>query len=145
MADRPVNILLVEDDALDAEAIVRAFEKNRITNSIRRVSDGRAALEVLRGEGGEPPFPRPYLILLDLNMPRMGGIEFLKEVRDDPDLRHSIVFVLTTSDDDKDKVAAYKKNVAGYMVKARAGEDFLNLINMLGSYLKFVEFPPRKD
>ena len=75
-------------------------------------------------------------------MPRMNGIEFLQEVRDDPDLKDSIIFVLTTSADDQDKVAAYEKNVAGYMIKSKAGEDFLHLIEMLGSYWRFVEFPP---
>lgn len=100
---------------------------------------------MLRGQGGQARFPRPYLILLDLNMPRMNGIEFLEEVRKDADLRDSIIFVLTTSDDDRDKVAAYDKNVAGYIVKAKAGEDFLKLIEMLDNYLTFVEFPPTSD
>lgn len=144
MAEGTVNVLLVEDDDLDAEAITRAFQKHRIGNPIRRVSDGREALDLLRGEG-EQSFPRPYLILLDLNMPRMNGIEFLNEVRNDPALSDSIIFVLTTSDDDRDKVAAYGKNVAGYMIKAKAGEDFLNLIEILGSYWRFVEFPPEKE
>jgi len=136
-----VKLLLVEDDTLDVEAIRRAFRKARIGNPIHVARDGIDALSILREETGEP-FRRPYLILLDLNMPRMSGIEFLSELRDDERLRDSIVFVLTTSDDDKDIMQAYDNLVAGYMVKAKAGEDFVKLIGMLDHYWRIVELPP---
>lgn len=145
MSNNTVNILLVEDDELDAEAIDRALKKVRIGNPIHVVRDGLAALEKLRGQGGADPMPRPYLILLDLNLPRMNGIEFLAELRGDEALRDSIVFVLTSSDDDRDKLAAYEKHVAGYVVKSKAGEDFMNLIGMLDHYWRIVEFPPPSD
>jgi len=145
MSDNTVNILLVEDDELDAEAIDRAFKKVRIGNPIHVVRDGLAALEKLRGQGGADPMPHPYLILLDLNLPRMNGIEFLAALRDDEALRDSIVFVLSSSDDDRDKLAAYEKHVAGYVVKSKAGEDFMNLIGMLDHYWRIVEFPPPSD
>lgn len=90
-----VHLLLVEDDEVDAEAIKRAFRKRRIANPFTVVRDGIEALEVLRGEDGREPLPRPFLILLDLNMPRMSGLEFLRETRQDPELRDAIIFVLT--------------------------------------------------
>lgn len=139
-----VTILLVEDDLIDAEAIKRAFVKARIVNPLMILSDGLEALECLRGIGETPPPPRPYLILLDLNMPRMNGIEFLEELRKDEDLHDNVVFVLTTSEDDRDKLAAYEKHVAGYMVKANAGEDFMKLIGMLDHYWRIVEMPPSR-
>lgn len=139
-----VTILLVEDDNIDAEAIRRAFLKAKIANPIVAVKDGIEALECLRGTGGGEPLPRPHLVLLDLNMPRMNGIEFLEEIRRDPDLCDSVVFVLTTSDDDRDKVAAYEKHVAGYIVKSKAGYDFMSMINLLDHYWRIVELPPER-
>lgn len=133
-----VSILLVEDDDIDVEAIERAFRKARIANPIVRVRDGVEALETLRDERVR----RPYLVLLDLNMPRLDGIGFLKEMRADASLRETIVFVLTTSDDDRDKTAAYQEHVAGYMVKSRAGVDFTKLIELIDHYWRVVEFPP---
>lgn len=142
MADRTVHILLVEDDRVDAEAIMRAFRKVNITNPICVAPDGVAALQTLRGNGDTPPLPRPYLILLDLNLPRMNGIEFLDVLRQDPQLHNSIVFVLTTSSAEKDKNAAYAYNIAGYLTKANVGLDFLRLAQMLDYYWCCIEFPP---
>jgi CheY-like chemotaxis protein len=137
-----VNILLVEDDNIDQEAIQRAFYRQRIANPITVVSDGQHALQVLRGTDGYPALPRPYIILLDINMPRMNGIEFLQEIRRDRTLESSIVFVLTTSNRDEDKLAAYDEQIAGYILKTRVGADFTSVISMLDSYWKIVEFPP---
>src|SRR5437879_6124904 len=118
MADRPLNILLVEDDELDVMSIRRAFKKNNIVNPLYVARDGVEALAMLRGEPGALAIPdQRQLILLDLNMPRMGGIEFLRELRADPALRATPVIVLTTSDEERDKVDAYNLNVAGYIVK----------------------------
>lgn len=140
-----VHLLLVEDDQVDAEAIQRAFRQQKIANPFIVVRDGEEALKALRGEDGHERVPRPYLILLDLNMPRMNGIEFLEALRHDPDLQRSIVFVLTTSDRDEDKLAAYEKHVAGYILKSRAGEDFLDVIKLLRTYWRIIEFPPQED
>ncbi|MCB0065367.1 MAG: response regulator [Caldilineaceae bacterium] len=140
--NKPVHILLVEDDDVDAEAMVRAFRKQKIANPITHVDDGIKALAVLRGEEGRERLPRPYLILLDINMPRMNGIEFLQVLRKDQDLERSIVFMLTTSNRDEDKLAAYDEQIAGYLLKNRAGEEFADLISMLNSYWRVVEFPP---
>lgn len=140
--NKPVHILLVEDDDVDAEAIVRAFRKQKIANPIIHVEDGIQALAVLRGADGQERLPRPYLILLDINMPRMNGIEFLQVLRRDEELERSIVFMLTTSNRDEDKLAAYDEQIAGYLLKNRAGEEFADLISMLNSYWRVVEFPP---
>lgn len=139
---QPIQILLVEDDEIDAEAVRRAFTNQRIANPIVVVRDGISALERLRGQDGSDPLERPYLILLDLNMPRMNGIEFLQELRSDPVLHDSVVFVLTTSDADRDKVAAYEQHIAGYIVKSQAGEDFVSVMGIVDLYWRYVEFPP---
>ena len=140
-----VNILLVEDDEVDAMAVQRAFSKHGIENPITVACDGVEALEYLRGENGKARFPRPYLILLDLNMPRMNGIEFLQELRSDPKLRSSLVYVLTTSDDDRDKTAAYNNVVAGYILKSEVGRDFLPLVGMIEKVSIAIHFPPDVD
>lgn len=142
MADNTVKILLVEDDDIDVEMIHRAFKKAKISNPIVHATDGMEALKILRGVDGQEKMVSPYLILLDLNMPRMNGIELLEELRSDEELKSSIVFVLTTSDDDRDIIDAYNYHVAGYMVKSRAGDDFLELISMLNHYWRVIEFPP---
>ena len=137
-----VTLLLVEDDHVDAEAIQRAFRQYRIANPFVVVRDGVEALAALRREPGAPGLPEPYVVLLDINMPRMNGIEFLEALRADPRLSRTIVFVLTTSDREEDKVAAYEHHVAGYILKSRAGEDFLEVVKLLKVYWRLVEFPP---
>jgi CheY-like chemotaxis protein len=140
--DQDVQIIVVEDDDVDRRAIVRAIRKRRINNPIIEVSNGVEALECLRGNDEHGPMEQPYLILLDLNMPKMGGIEFLQEIRKDEKLQESIVFVLTTSDDQKDKMAAYDHFIAGYIVKSeQAGDQFVKLVTMLENFVVTVKFP----
>jgi CheY-like chemotaxis protein len=141
MAPDPVHILLVEDDEVDAEAIVRGFHSQRIGNPFTIVPDGLEALNALRGANGHARLPRPYMVLLDINMPRMNGIEFLQVLRQDPNLKQSVVFVLTTSNRDEDIMAAYNEQIAGYLLKSRAGKDFIDLIALLDSYWRIVVFP----
>jgi CheY-like chemotaxis protein len=138
---KPLNILLVEDDDGDAIAVQRAFQKAKIANPIVRAVDGVEALEMLRGTNGRTKPDSPRLLLVDVNMPRMNGIQFVKALREDNDLRHSIVFILTTSKSDEDMVAAYDLNVAGYILKETAGQDFLNLVNLVDCYWRIVEMP----
>ena len=138
---KPLNILLVEDDDGDAKAVQRAFQKAKIANPIMRAVDGVEALEMLRGANGRVKLLSPYLLLVDLNLPRMNGIQFIQALRQDEELRHSIVFVLTTSKRDEDKFAAYDLNVAGYILKETAGRDFLNLVSLLDCYWRIVELP----
>ncbi|HEX8297797.1 MAG TPA: response regulator [Rubricoccaceae bacterium] len=137
-----VTLLLIEDDHVDAEAIQRAFRKEMIANPFVVVRDGVEALAALRGEPGAPLVPRPLIVLLDINMPRMNGMEFLRLLRADPALKRTIVFVLTTSEREEDKMEAYNGNVAGYIVKNRAGEDFLRVVQLLRAFWRIVEFPP---
>jgi CheY-like chemotaxis protein len=142
-ADRHHNlsIFLVEDDDGDAKAVQRAFQKAKIANPIVRTVDGIEALEFLRGTNGRAKPAPPHILLVDLNMPRMNGIQLVEALREDETLHHSIVFMLTTSKREEDKLAAYDLNVAGYIVKATAGEDFLNLIKLMDCYWRIVELP----
>ncbi|MBD0304280.1 MAG: response regulator, partial [Tolypothrix sp. T3-bin4] len=113
--EKMLNILLVEDDEVDVMNVQRAFKKNNITNPLYIANNGLEGLAILRGNGDFPAMPRERrLILLDLNMPKMNGIEFLRELRVDAELKQIPVVVLTTSNEDKDKVEAYNLNVAGY-------------------------------
>ena len=117
MEEKVVNILLVEDDEVDVMNVKRAFKRNRITNPLFVAGNGLKALAMLRGQvedGPKIPDTR-RIILLDINMPKMNGIEFLQELRQDPALAPTPVIVLTTSDEDQDRIEAYKLNVAGYI------------------------------
>ena len=142
MSNNTVTLLLVEDDDVAAEAVERAFRKAKIANPIVRARDGVEALAMLHDKSVPPTVSRPHLILLDLKMPRMNGLTFLQEIRNDPELKQTIVFVLTTSDSEKDRYDAYKHLIAGYIVKSRAGQDFMELIQLLDLYWRVVEFPP---
>jgi CheY-like chemotaxis protein len=141
MKTTAVTILLVDDDKVDAKAVKRSFRDLKIANPVIEAQDGIAALEYLRGQNGRQKVPSPCLVLLDLNMPRMGGIEFLEEVRGDPALRSTLIFVMTTSAADEDRMRAYDKNVAGYVLKHSVGQNFLESISMLEHYWRVIEFP----
>ncbi len=142
MIERELNILLVEDDDLDVMNVQRAFRKNNITNPLFVASNGLEALRVLRGEHPTIKMPRERrLILLDLNMPQMGGIEFLSELRADPQLAPTTVIVLTTSDEERDKVEAYKLNVAGYILKPVTLMAFVEIMAALNKYWSVNELP----
>ena len=134
-----LHVLLVEDDDVDAMAFQRHVGKSSLPAEIHRAVDGVEALAMLRSPGSE--LNSPLMIVLDLNMPRMNGDEFLTELRADPALRNSVVLVLTTSDAATDLIASYDKNVAGYVLKSRVGERFETLIAFLESYYTSVEFP----
>ena len=133
-----LNILLVEDDDLDVMNVKRAFQQNHITNALFVAADGVEALEMLRS--GEIPKER-RIVLLDLNLPRMSGIEFLRTLRSDPQLSLTTVVVLTTSKADQDRIAAYNLNVAGYLVKPVTFSNFCDVMVALNKYWSLVEFP----
>ena len=139
--DVTVNLLLVEDDEVDVQGFRRAFNKSRIANPITIARDGLEALEILRGENGKTKLPKPHLVLLDLNMPRMNGFEFLDAIRADPDLEKTLVFIVTTSKADEDKAKAYGRHVAGYIVKQDPVNTFLEAVSMLEHFWKIVQFP----
>ena len=139
---REVTVLVVDDDDVDVEGIRRAFRKRRIGNRLKVAGDGLDALEQLRGSGNHTePLPRPLLVLLDINMPRMNGLEFLREIRADDALRDLVVFVLTTSADQGDLYEAYNLNVAGYMLKSEVGESFRDAVDLIEHYWRIVEMP----
>lgn len=141
MTKRDLTILLVEDDDVCAEATVRSLRQCHCRTPVSWVRDGVEALEVLRGRHHAVAVEKPYIVLLDLNMPRMNGFEFLSEVRADPDLRSSVIFVLTTSDADSDLTRAYHENIAGYIVKSSIGAQFAKLSQLLTDYDSTVLMP----
>ena len=140
MAAQPYKILLVDDD-ICAMGLKRAMRRLELPNTFYIANDGIEALELLRGNDNASPVETPYLVLLDLDMPRMSGHEFLREGRNDPSLSKTVIFVLTTSAAETDKLSAYDKNIAGYIVKSDAEQTFLNVLGMLEHYCKVVELP----
>jgi CheY-like chemotaxis protein len=138
MSARPLNIVLVEDDEVDVMNIQRAFERANILRPFFRAADGVEALDILRASS--TPLER-RLVLLDLNLPRMNGIEFLRELRADAQLRRTPVVVLTTSDDEQDKLDAFDLNVAGYLLKPGTFGNFVDLMSTLDRYWTQAELP----
>jgi CheY-like chemotaxis protein len=134
-ANKVVNILLVEDDEIDVKAFKWTFERLKIANPVTVAKDGVDGWEKLQ------TLPRPYLVIMDINMPRMNGIELLRKIRSSEDYHNSIVFVLTTSTDEQDKFDAYNLNVAGYMLKSDMGTSFTRAIEMVENYWRVVELP----
>ena len=132
-------ILLVEDDKVDAMTVKRALEDIKVTNGLSHVANGEEALEYLRGQGNK----KPCIIFLDLNMPKMNGIEFLKIVKADEELKKIPVVVLTTSQDEQDKIESFKLSVAGYIVKPADYKKFVEAVRTLELYWTLSELPDR--
>jgi CheY-like chemotaxis protein len=141
MKPKTLTILLVDDDKVDVMAVKRSFRELKIANPIVEARNGIEALDRLRGQNGHQKVPSPCLVLLDLNMPRMGGVEFLNKLRRDEALRSTLVFVMTTSGAADDRARAYDMNIAGYVLKHRPGQSFLEAISMLEHYWRVIEFP----
>lgn len=142
MNDASIEILLVEDDEVDVMTVRRAFEAQGLAGPQHVARDGQEALDMLRGADGIPaldPFPR--IVLLDLNLPRMGGLEFLRAIRADPRLRSLSVFVLTSSDLESDRDEAWDLNVAGYVVKPVDFEAFVEMVGTLKAFWELCEHP----
>lgn len=138
MTEKMLNILLVEDDQVDVMNVKRAFDKNRIANPLFVANNGAEALDMLRSR--QIPDER-RIVLLDLNMPRMNGLEFLRELRADAKLQSTVVVVLTTSNDERDKFEAYNLNVAGYLLKPVTFVNFVEVMAALNKYWTLVELP----
>jgi len=135
MSENTVCILHVEDDSVDAMVVQRAFKKNNIPYKLVQAIDGTDAWDMLRGTNGKEKLnPPPRYILLDINMPKMNGLEFLKELRNDSEFSNLTVFVLTTSNDDHDRAEAYKYHVAGYILKPVDLEHYLTTFATLYSF-----------
>ena len=137
MQGEPFTILLVEDNPAHAELVLRSFEDHRVANTIVHLSDGESALDYLfrRGPFADPgESPRPHVILLDLRLPRMDGLEVLKEIRADDDLHTLPVVILTTSEAERDVAMAYEQHTNSYVVKPLDFEGFTALMGDLGFY-----------
>jgi CheY-like chemotaxis protein len=130
-------ILLVEDDEIDVEAVMRALKKEHIANPLICANDGAEALEMLEGSNGHEKIKQPCLILLDINMPRMNGLQFLHEIRKHNVMKQNVVFMLTTSSRINDKADAYNLQAAGYILKENLG----SLAHMLADYCEINEIP----
>jgi CheY-like chemotaxis protein len=143
MEEKTINILLVEDDEVDVMNVQRAFRKNKITNPLYIAENGLEALAMLRSQDGKNPIVPPFrrLILLDLNMPKMNGLEFLHQLRADSQLKSTPVVVLTTSDEDRDRLEAYNLNVAGYLLKPVTFANFDQIMLTLTNYWALSEMP----
>ncbi len=133
---KALDVLLIEDDEVDVMNVERSFKKNKIQHRLRHAADGIDALELLRSNIAD----LPQVILLDINMPRMGGLEFLQELRADPTLKSITVFIMSTSSNSFDKENAYQYNVAGYIVKPLSAESFNQSIAKLAAFWEICEF-----
>jgi CheY-like chemotaxis protein len=137
MEGEPLVILLVEDNPDHTELVMRSLEEHRIANTIQHVPDGEAALDYLlrRGQYSTPgKSPRPHMILLDLRLPRIDGLEVLKEIKADEELRCIPVVILTTSEAEKDVAGAYKNHANSYLVKPVDFDKFSQLMDDMGFY-----------
>ena len=140
MLTTPLPLLLIEDDELDCELIERTLRGAAPFYALTIVRDCRGALELLQPHNGHQPY-FPAIILLDLTLPGMNGLEFLRLLRGDPQLRACIIFVLTDSDVEADKRTAYQQVVAGYILKSELASNTGMLLDLLESYREVVEFP----
>jgi len=130
-------IMLVEDDQVDAMTVKRALKELHVTNPLVHVENGEEALAALISPGQE----RPCIILLDLNMPVMNGVEFLQRIKQDPNLKATPVVVLTTSEEQQDKVNSFNLGVAGYMAKPVDYRQFVEVMRSINSYWTISEMP----
>lgn len=130
-------ILLVEDDKVDAMTVKRSLREIHVTNRIEIAGNGEEALQYLRASQNE----HPCIILLDLNMPKMNGIEFLQIVKRDSELRKIPVVVLTTSKNEQDKIESFNLGVAGYMVKPVDYQQFVEVVSTINLYWTLSEMP----
>jgi CheY-like chemotaxis protein len=139
---KKLNVLLVEDEPADAHLVRLAFEEGKVLADLHHVQDGVEAFEFLRREHGHAQAPAPDLILLDLNMPRMDGRQFLQKIKADAALHKIPVVVLTTSDAERDMLDSYDHFAAGYIVKPVDVDDFVRIVRGIGDYwINIVRLP----
>jgi CheY-like chemotaxis protein len=137
MVGESVLVMLIEDNVDHAELVIRTMQEHQIANQVRHFLDGQSALDYLlqRGEYSKPHTnPRPHVILLDLRLPRLDGIDVLKTIKENDDLKTIPVVVLTTSEAEKDVARAYYHHANSYLVKPVGFEEFRKLMDDLGFY-----------
>lgn len=139
MNDKLVSILVAEDDEVDVMNIKRAFKKNNMKNPVHYAKNGIEAWEILTKSSNEGGIAKPKVLLLDINMPKMNGLELLEKIRANDELKSLSVFMLTTSDDDNDKFRAHNLNVAGYIIKPVNFEKFVAAVATLNNYWALTE------
>ncbi len=129
MLNKDETIMLIEDDRVDIMTVQRALKKNNISNPLHIARTGLEALDMLRGTNGTQKIsPLPALVLLDLNLPKMSGIEFLRELRNDSELKSLHIIVLTSSNEPKDRAAAFEYEVDDYIVKPHSFDEFTRAV-----------------
>jgi CheY-like chemotaxis protein len=138
--ERGRGVLIVDDDDVAAEGVIRGLRRHGFDGRVLWVTDGATALDVLRGQHAEA-LAEPRVVLLDLNMPVLDGFGFLQQLRADPRLHSTVVFVLSTSSRSNDILRAYDQHVAGYIVKSSVGPQFAQLAEVLESYAAAVVLP----
>lgn len=134
-----VDILIVEDDEIDAEAVRRSFRKHNLSNRLFHARYGTDALQMMRGQGDGAGLKAPVILIVDVNMPQMNGIEFLQRLRQDPDYVRTTAFMLSTSRREADIAAAYRLGIGGYFLK----DNLEEFVGMLGIYLHINKFMQR--
>lgn len=144
MEYQAATFLIVDDDQVSVFALQRMMKRLKLVNPVVTAADGIEALKILRGSDSNRPLEGPYIVILDLNMPRMNGHEFMAELRGDPRLRKSVVFVSSSSNATADIDAAYSQNVAGYLVKDGTAEGFRSSLKMIDDYAELVVLPIAK-
>ena len=148
MTNRPVEILLVEDNPYDVELTLHALKRNNITNQVHVVRDGVEALDFLFGTGqyaGRNTDEVPKIILLDLKLPKIDGLEVLQRIKDDPRTRLIPVVVLTSSREDRDVITSYNLGVNSYIVKPVDFQQFTDAVRELGFYWLLLNQPPQSS
>lgn len=138
---KQLKFLVIEDNDLDVEKIERGFKRLKLNYPMIRAKNGIDGLDILRGTNGKEQITAPYVVLLDLNMPRMNGHEFLEEVRTDKNLKKTPVFILTTSEHPKDINNAFEQNVAGYIVKPIRRDEMTEALSKLDAFWNLSLYP----
>ena len=142
MNAQPVEVLLVEDNPNDLELAIHAFQKHKFANLIEVARDGQEALDYLFGGNGRAAGVTPRVILLDLKLPKVDGLQVLREIRSSPGLRHLPVVILTSSREERDIVESYDLGVNSYIVKPVDFDKFVETVQTLGLYWLLLNEPP---
>ncbi len=148
MSKKPFEVLLAEDDEHDVVAVRRAWEKYHVANPLYVVDNGEDCLDFLhqRGKYSEPgSAPRPGILLLDINMPKLDGLSVLKSIREDAKLHRLPVIVLTTSKDEEDRLKSYDLGANAYIVKPVGFDNFSHAVRTISLFWQLVELPEKDD